>query len=43
MIVGQRFPDAENVYVGDKPFAKDEFFAGKRAVIVSLPGAFTPV
>ena len=37
----------ENV-VGDNPFrwqdaTTDDFFSGKRAVLFSLPGAFTPI
>ena len=41
---GQPFPaNIENLYVFDKPFVRDDVFAGKRIIVVSLPGAFTPV
>jgi len=43
-LIGQPFPaNIENLYVFDKPFMRDDVFAGKRVIVVSLPGAFTPV
>ena len=44
-MLNEPFPDADNVYVGDKHIAsvKDTYLVGKRAIVLSLPGAFTPV
>jgi hypothetical protein len=43
-LIGQPFPaNIENLYVFDKPFVGDDVFAGKRVIVISLPGAFTPV
>ena len=44
MMLGQPFPaNIENLYVFDKPFVRDDVLTGKRVIVVSLPGAFTPV
>ena len=44
MMLGQPFPaNIENLYVFDKPFVRDDILTGKRVIVVSLPGAFTPV
>jgi len=43
-LIGQPFPaNIENLYVFDKPFVRDDVFTGKRVIVISLPGAFTPV
>ena len=43
-LIGQPFPaNIENLYVFDKRFMRDDVFTGKRVIVVSLPGAFTPV
>lgn len=43
-LIGQPFPaNIENLYVSGNPFVTDDVFTGKRVIVVSLPGAFTPV